>query len=243
MLRTWLLAGGLLSAPAFAKGLNEIKAQADTEPAKPADSTPEAAPAEGAAKPPEGETKPPEGETKPPEGEPVSSERSALSLKLEDRLFLATSMNYATVSGGTGAWSSFGNGDLTAGWRVKDGLPRNGRLFATARFAPFDVVVAADQHSYRGVVEGWYFGALGLFAMSDKMSVSGGGELGYMVVHMDSADHLPIDNSIEKAGVSINLSGGVDWKMMDKFLIGPKLGLGFGAFKTLQVGAKATFFF
>ena len=50
-----------------------------------------------------------------------------------------------------------------------------------------------------------------------------------------------VDQSLEKSGVDLNLGGGVSYLVLDKLAVGGKLALGFGAYKSVQLGVDLRF--
>lgn len=252
MVAIWL--GVFVGSSGLAKGLDELTPQPEATPAEaekaesptsvPTASPPPTPTPSGSPVPSPVPSPTPSPETDKEETEELPIERSELSKKLENRLYLAPSLNLARVIGAKGSWSSAANGNFAVGWLAKESWIKESRLFVTARYAPFDFILQKNSRYYRGVAEGWYVGGQALFKLTETLFASGGVEAGYFRVHLDSADSFEVlSKDEEKGGGTLVVASSLDWQLLEKLLLGPHLGLGLGSLKTIQLGTKATFFF
>lgn len=159
---------------------------------------------------------------------------------LADSFYFATSVGWASAALSEGTWVSSGMSDFTIGYKFKNvGFD----IFGTYRYAPAAFAGHTDTQAYRGVIEVHNFGGLGIWNIKNKFKVLASAELGLAMVSLDSADKLPVEDELEQTGAIFNLGTGADWKMTEKFELGPRLYLGAGTASLFQFSANATMYF
>jgi opacity protein-like surface antigen len=174
----------------------------------------------------------------------VNQEPVSYAGPLHQKLSFATSFGWVSASRSKGDWRGNGISDFTVGYRFLD-LNAALSLAGTYRYAPINVVGEEDDHSYRGIWEAHYFGMKADYKLNPKTNLTGGMELGYVLVYLTSTDGLETEKKHEENGVSVTLGGGADFMISENwaFSAGPRLYAGFGSFTTIQVGASAGFMF
>jgi len=213
----------LLTAPAHAAGLDDLS-----------NANPEVQAEEGAQ-----ESQEAVAEESEPEETPVEA-IAQRKRPLADSFYFATSVGWASASLGEGTWISSGMGDFTIGYKIKNvGFD----IFGTYRYAPAAFAGQSDAQAYRGVIEVHNFGGLGVWNIKDKFKVLASAELGLAMVSLDSADGLPVEEELEQTGAIFSLGTGADWKITEKFELGPRLYLGAGTASLFQLSANATMYF
>lgn len=168
-------------------------------------------------------------------------EPSAASKSLSDRLYIATSINYVSVSVDKGDWSSRGATDLGIGYMFHRG--ENLKLFGTFRYVPIDTVVEYEKQSYRGIIETYHIGVLAGYEFKKSISFLGSLEIGHNSININSIDFLPEDDDLESGTFSTTIGAGAEFKLGDKFTLGPRVYIGFGDVQTVQAGATGSFIF
>lgn len=177
----------------------------------------------------------------------VKADAKGNNSALSDKLSIATSFGWIGATKDSNSWNASAMGDVT----VKYKLPLSFSKFSTAasfRYAPMDVApeIKGDddvKRQYKGVIEGYHGGFHGEMSLMPKLSVHAGAELGMMIVYLNDVTNTDNDRAPEDGGVNITFSGGADWELLPKFVVGPKLYLGAGTFTTFQLSANATFVF
>ena len=211
----------LHTAPAWAKGLDQLS---------------DANPAEGGEAPATDEAKD-VAATKE-----ATVPASALSTALAKKLQVTT--GFGMVRGGlkSGTWKANGMADLTVAYRIAQ-LQGKLPLSATYRYAPVALTGTDNSLSYRGVVEQHLFGAKVEHPLAAKLTAVGTAELGLAVASLYAVDGLP--GTVPKGGVVLGIGGGVDYAFasMPGFQFGPRLAVGVGGLKTMQLTGAASFLF
>lgn len=243
----WLLLVFMMSSVGMAKGLDEITAES---PAPEPETVSEGTPAKAdtpAAEAPKAEEKPATEEKaaeKPAETPPAPPPRSALSEKLNNKLALVAGASIGSFSSSKGDWASGGGGDMQLTWlRADSFLGKPWPLHLTFRYSPYDVTTEVDQQAYKGTVQGYNFGVMTYVPWKDKVNWVAQAELGYIYSNLSSTDLFTEKSSAETKGMEITLTGGADWTMLEKLRVGPRLGIGMGAFSMVRLGASAAFVF
>jgi hypothetical protein len=234
-----------------AKGMDELtpavgqapEGQPDAENPTPAETPPAAEPATPAPATPT----PPALPTAPaaavePALPEVKVERSAISKKIENRLFASIGLGFGTFDASKGDWTAEADSDLGVGWRLKP-EPQKWNYYVTGRFSPLSVVVKSGNESYRGVAAGYHLGVLGEFSYRENLRPIAGAELGYWTTSLHALDYFAESTSLESGGMTITAMGGIDWILLQKIRVGPRLLLGMGRFKYMRMSTTATFVF
>ena len=225
IIKNFALVATLLSAgPALAAGLEDLS---DANPENNVEQTPEPA------------TQVPVGDE--PAAAEVQIEKTEQRVRpLADSVYFATSVGWASASLSEGTWVSSGMSDFTVGYKFKNvGFD----IFGTYRYAPAAFAGNTDSQAYRGVIEVHNFGGLGIWTINNNFKMRASAELGLAIVSLDSADDMPIEDDLEKIGAIFSLGGGADWKMTEKFDLGPRLYVGAGTASLFQLSANATMYF
>lgn len=174
---------------------------------------------------------------------PIASlEKSAMSKAVAGRLAIGTSYGWILGSRTTGKWSAKGGmSDVTIGYKWRT-LGKAYDLVGTYRYAPMSVHGEQDSQSYRGIWEVHYFG--GKLARQVKNILTFGTlEMGYVISHVLPTDGLPEKSSAQKGGYSLSFGGGADFKFLDQVYVGPRLHVGMGSIRTVQLAGAASFVF
>lgn len=231
-----------------AKGLDELNPSTDTKEAAPETKVEEKAPAEAPAVKTEPEK--PEPEVKKAEVtaetvEPKPIEPSATSRKLADKLSLSTGLFFNRLKGTKGSWAAGGGrSEIGAQYLVakdpfKSGMLKHVDILASMRYAPIDVTLKSNRQSYKGVVEGFHFGAQMSRIFNEHFRSIGGLELSYYSVHLVSTDGFPETASAAKNGVGATINAGCDWIFANKMTIGPRADISFGSYNGFSLGGSA----
>lgn len=250
-LALWLYSSSQLG---YAIGLDELKPQVD-KPANNSESINEAEPTPAekpkATPPVSPEVAPlkkdPEavkevGDETPAKGPEAVKQPSALSQKLAEKMYLASGLGFANIKGPKGTWSTLGNADALVAYQLAEFQGKTWRLFGAYHFAPYDVVVKKDAENYRGNIDTHGFGVT-LRHKSGRMEVHTSGELVAQIVHLKQTDEFKPKENLEKNGFAANLGGGVDWRILEKLQIGPRLHVGLGTYMTAQLLCNLGFVF
>lgn len=182
------------------------------------------------------------------ESEAAASSAEAVSGKisrqgapwLNDKAFLEISYGLVSASGSKGDWRASGMSDVAFKYLVTQS-PID--LLASVRFAPFDVTVYSDDIGYQGTVNAYYLGAEARFKVTEKVVVTGGAELGLMLVYLKDVIDIASDKSLEENGVNFSLNGGANWRFAEFLSVGPRLHLGFGTMQVVQFSVASSLMF
>lgn len=168
----------------------------------------------------------------------------AMSKALAEKLYASTSFGFVKASKGSGEWSSNGMSDVTFGYRIMS-LGGGLSVAGTYRYAPIAVTGNEDGQEYSGSWEGHYFGGQVHYPISSNLRALGSGELGYVLVHLQSEDDQTVQDKHQAAGVSVAVGGGADYTLSEGpgFAVGPRLYAGLGSFTTIQLAAAFSFLF
>ena len=167
---------------------------------------------------------------------------SSLSLKLSEKMYLAMGLGFASIKGPKGEWSTLGNADALIAYQVTEFQENLWQLFLSYRFAPYDVVVRKDHENYRGNIDTHNFGGEIRRKMA-SLELHFGTELSAQIVHLKQTDQFKPKENLEKNGFALSLGGGVDWRILEKVLIGPRLHLGIGTYTVAQLLCNFGFVF
>jgi len=219
----------------FAKGLDTLAEENPSTDSEESDETPEenakapqkAASAEKAT-PDANATK-----TAPQEG---------LSKELADKLHVGTSWGLVKASKSEGNWKSSGMSDLTIAYKLPVEISGMS-LWGSFRYAPMAIAGDVDSVAYRGVWEAYNLGAIGKLSLGNGLSAVGSFELGWVLVYLRQLNEVENTKNHESNGFMASLGGGVDWDIVPKFALGPRLYAGFGSATAIQFGAAGTFSF
>lgn len=176
--------------------------------------------------------------------EAVKVEPTELSKSLVDRLFLSSSIGFVKLTKSGGEWSGSNAADFAIGYMFDhEKIIPKAKLFATYRYVPMDVVIKANGHSYRGVLQTQNFGVMGVLKYKEGISAIGLAELGYATAQANPVDDSQKDKDLEKGGLNLTLGGGADWSFWEKFKVGPRVYIGFGTFQSIQLNANLSLYF
>jgi hypothetical protein len=159
---------------------------------------------------------------------------------LNDKAFLEISYGLVSASGSKGDWRASGMSDVAFKYLVTQS-PMD--LLASVRFAPFDVTVYSDDIGYEGTVNAYYLGGEARFKVAEKVVVTGGAELGLMLVYLKDVIDIASDKSLEENGVNFSLNGGANWRLAEFMSVGPRLHLGFGSLQVVQFSVATSLMF
>ena len=172
----------------------------------------------------------------------TSAEKSVLSKALTGRLSIGTSYGWIFGSRSTGSWNARGGmSDVTIGYRLLN-IGKNYDGSGTYRYAPISVTGRQGGQSYRGIWE-THFAGFKVTRPLKGILIHGSFEVGYVASHAQPTDDLPERTGIQVGGLSAVFGGGADFKVLESVLLGPKIHLGFGSIRTVQVAAAANFLF
>ena len=244
----------LAATPGLSKGLDTLSAQNPANPENQPDADEGAEDGEEAAEGTDGEQpeeQDQQAEAQEEEGEEEGEDEeeeappppSEFSKSIAGKILVQTSYARVVASQSDGDWKSSGMSDISIGYKIPAAIMPGLDLFGTFRYAPFDFSAEVDNFSYRGVAEGYNFGALAFYKMTDMIDLLGSFELGYSVVSLSSVDELNPKDVPDDNGVLVNLGFGADFAMNEKFAAGPKLTIGFGQFTVFQIGGGVTMMF
>ncbi len=233
-----------------AKGLDTLNPELKPEPSKEL-ITDKLSPKGGEKKPEDKTEKPEEGAEKKAEAEKKEpQEVSAASLALKDRLTLATS--FALAKGKTSqsgrTWQSAGLSDVTVSYLLERKLMAKATK-VSFRYAPLAVMLHVKKdgitQEYIGVVENYLAGIELDHDLSEKTKAYGTLEFGLFrqnfAINGDYAFDEPADD--QKFGILLVAGGGLDFRLGERFYVGPNAYLGLGSYMLLQIGAKFSFVF
>lgn len=163
-----------------------------------------------------------------------------------NKLAVATSFGLSDVRNGSENWRGSGMSDIFFTYDLGISL-FGGGLFGTFRYAPMDVAPQVFQdgqdQAYTGVIEHYLAGAEYRMLLGEEFWAVGDAELGLVFTHLNDQVGLPDEKQPEDTGFLLNVGGGLDWQLLKKFRLGPRLRVGLGSFTTIQLSGHATFAF
>jgi hypothetical protein len=131
--------------------------------------------------------------------------------------------------------------DVSVSYKVRT-IAKVYDAIGTYRYAPMSVQGVQDNQSYRGIWEVHYIG--GKIARQVKnLSAFGTLEMGYAISRVLPTDGLPEKSDAQAGGYSLTVGGGGDYKVLDQFFVGPRVNIGVGTIRTVQVAGVAGFAF
>lgn len=250
-----LIAVLINTAPLTAKGLDDIQPRTESEKKEDAKTqgTPtqdgaktEGAPAEGAgaAASPAASGAIPTEKVSTVANPELVAEKSATSKSLEDRLSLGLSYGIVTVPNAkVGEVNAFGGSDVFLQWRVYKSSEGTRSSRVTLRYLPIDSEATIAGQSYHAIIEAYYGGWTYEWLVSQSLSVFAGIELGYLQVNMESEDRFPVSDASEANEFAYGLTTGLDWLVMQKLKLGPKINVGFGSYQIAQYAGAVSLLF
>ncbi len=157
------------------------------------------------------------------------------------KFYLAENLSLSRMSAASADWNSAFAVDLEGGMKVGQ-LPKNLTLFGTYRYSASDITATSKQRAYRGIIQTHNFGGKLHSALRPNLLGFASAELGLVSTRLTPSDgRQGVDKDLEKPGVELSVGGGVSYIVLDKIGIGPRLALGVGTYKTLQVGIDLRF--
>lgn len=175
---------------------------------------------------------------------PPEISRSQISQDMDNRLSLATSLGWALIKPSKGSWIGIGAGDLSARWR--ESHKGDGKLFITARYAPFAGVWTVSDRDYDTTLHGIYGGAEFHRPLESlgAATLKAGVELGYMLVYAEPQDKAEAADDVKGGKVNLATGGGLEWGLLkDKIKVGPFARLHLAGFSIFNVGGSINFVF
>lgn len=186
----------------------------------------------------------------PPQGDPqtqpkhVSPEPNRLAASLlNQRLRLSTSFGRIIAKKGDQHWKANGASDITAAFLTF--APEKFKLYATFRYTPIAVTSRKNQRFQRGMWQVFDLGTQLQYPYSEQFSFLGMLELGFIKVDSVTVDKIePAQSSIHQAA-NFGLGTGFDmnFRILEKCSIGPRLYLSFGEYQFIQTSAAFSFYF
>jgi hypothetical protein len=169
---------------------------------------------------------------------------SGFSKTLSGKLTIASSIGWAKVSQSGGTWKSSGYSDFGLNYQIS-AINEATKFSASYRFVPVAVSGLVNGHSYRGVWESHNIGGQVKRKTSLKTVAIGSGELGFLKSHVHPTDGLAAEGAASRGGAVFALGGGMDYWVLNRseFTIGPRLYLGFGAARQVQLSLTCGFGF
>lgn len=233
-----VMAWGFWTSQGMAAGLDQLS---EAHPAKAGAAPTQGAPVGKGEGPAKVDTKSEENPS-PDAKDSLSVQKSVTSKALAGRLAVGSSYGWILGSRMTGSWSAKGGmADLVVAYRLQP-IAKNYEGTATYRYAPMSVVGRQDGQSYSGIWEAHYAG-LKMSRSIKGATAHGSLEVGYVLSHVAPTDGLPERKSAEAGGVSLVLGGGADIKVLEQLAVGPRVHVGLGTVRTVQVAAGANFAF
>jgi hypothetical protein len=173
---------------------------------------------------------------------PKPMERSATSLRLNDRLAIGTTMGWRIVKPAEGEWIGIGGSDLNLSWKFSSNT--DSRLFLTTRYTPVTGVWKYEDRYYNTTLHGLFVGSdLVLPVRLGSSNLRFGGEVGYLLVYTTAQDEAEIDSETRTNRFAYGLTSDWTWQIMEKVWAGPSIRLTAGAFATTSIGAGMRFVF
>lgn len=179
------------------------------------------------------------------EADGAASAPSLFSQQLAGKLFLGTGFSFARVYEQQD-WNAAGMSDLQLAYLFWP-LASGSKVLASLRYAAFDVAPTLKQEgesaAFVGVLEQALVGGLWRRSFAAGFELLAGAELGLQVLHLRALSGSSSAKKPARLALTANLLGGCDWQLLERVGIGPRLALGLGEARTLQLGATATFAF
>lgn len=177
----------------------------------------------------------------------TSANRSEFSDMIRDKLFVSAGFGMATAADSDGNdYRVGGSSDLEVGYKVLDSMFAKG-LWATFRYMPLASTIASKKDNitvdYKGTVETYNFGALVYFDVGDKMLVPAQAELGILTSVLQAQSTVTDHPEPDAGGVNLTVSSGLDYELMEKTTVGPRVRVGFGSVTTTHLGVNFGFMF
>jgi hypothetical protein len=165
---------------------------------------------------------------------------------LRDNIIVSTSMGWISTNQDGVNWRSSGISDFTVSYKIRKVKIKDSPIYATFRYAPRDVAPRINKndetHEYKGVIEGYHFGASYYWPLRGSMSLLAATEIGLLSPHLkrefNAAEEPPKD-----LGFQFGIGAGLEWKLLDNVSIGPRILYGAGSFNSLQFSGLASFAF
>ncbi len=183
--------------------------------------------------------------------QPVVAEKTApeapkIKSKLKDKVELATSFGWINTSKEGNDWRSSGVSDFTVSYKVDKVKIKSQPIMATFRYAPVEVAPQiekdGEKQEYKGVIEGYHFGASHRYPLKKKLAVISSAELGLLNTSL-KGQFAASDSPPDDFGAQLSIGGGADWQLLEGFFLGPKLIVGVGTHTSIQLSGLASFAF
>jgi hypothetical protein len=169
-------------------------------------------------------------------------EKSASSQAIADKLSLFVNAGWARIpKAKLGTFASSGQADIGMSWKYWTSGSHQMRV--SLRYSPLHSENQIDGQSYVSVIEGYHLGHAYDWAFSSSFSWVNSLEFGYLLVYMNSRDRSAVSEKSENNELATSIMTGLDWKMMEKLSIGPRIYGSFGTFTILQVSAATSVLF
>lgn len=179
---------------------------------------------------------------KPPGDAPQVVVKSVLSKKLDSRLQIGTSVGWASVRTNSGPWTVAAGSAVYGAWRrSKD---TSGKLYITARYAPYAGSFAFENTYYDGTIHGFLVGASWLTpANIGGANLKAGVELGYLMLYASPQDGTVADSKAKAGTVAAGIASELYWTILEKMHLGPFVNFYMGGATIAHLGAAASFVF
>ena len=169
---------------------------------------------------------------------------SSFSKTLSGKATLFSSVGWAKVSQSGGTWKSSGYSDFGLNYQIS-AINEATKFLVSYRFVPVVVSGLVNGHSYRGVWETHNIGGQVKLKTSRKTIAIASGELGFLKSYLHPTDGLVAEGAASKGGAVLALGTGMDYWVLNRseFTIGPRLYLGLGAARQMQLSLTCGFGF
>ncbi len=166
--------------------------------------------------------------------------------EINNKLSLATSLNYATMTARAGEWSSTFLSEIIATYNFKNPYEHDLTWGLTLRYTPFKALAkdSAKAVELTGVVSGYNFGAVFNKSFKKKILLSVNLEGGYFDANLNpTAASGNTSNSLEESGFGFTTGITGSYLLLDKIALGYKLSYTIGRLNIFQTGLNFNFIF
>lgn len=175
--------------------------------------------------------------------EPAPVVRSAISQKLDDRMFFAVGFYRVNAKLTEGEWSSNGMADIQFAYDPRFFSPGKFSMVFDFRYSAIDTSARIDSRSYGGVIEGLGLGAQFGYQASNAWLPLFSVEPTLYRISLHSTDALDLDGQGKQTKSGLLLGVGLDYTGKEKVRVGPRILASVGTVKTAQYGVSGSFVF
>ncbi|MBP6218301.1 MAG: hypothetical protein KA436_06925 [Oligoflexales bacterium] len=180
---------------------------------------------------------------------PAAAEsRSAFGELLHNRFRLTTALGFLQLKKGSDSWRANGFADIEASYLFPMELMGAKNVSAFLNYSPYEVAPKGSSNAmrqeYKGTLQTYSLGGAAEFAIRPTLDVFGRVALRYMQPKLRSLLSMDaVQAADSKSAVILVVGVGMNWQFREAVLIGPRVQMGLGTFRSQEYAGQVSFLF